>query len=138
GGTARDAVPRGSVPPPRGAGARGREAAPYAITFAAHLASLPRPSELAERLPKTLIHRNVPGERVHELLAGFDRAWATAAPQSVFGPRQRWIAAVRLLASEYAVCAGPPLGGRSSWRLGEVTLPWPAVAPADPGHVRRS
>ena len=77
-------------------------AVPATITFAAHLASLPRPSELAERLPKTLIHRNVPGEPVHELLAAFDRAWAAAAPQSVFGPRQRWIAAVELLARDHA------------------------------------
>jgi hypothetical protein len=131
-------APGGPVPAPRGPGAYVREAVPYAITFAAHLGSLPQPSELAERLPKTLIHRNVPGERVHELLAGFDRAWATAAPQSVFGPRQRWIAAVRILAGEHAVHTGPPLGGRASWRLGEVTLPWSAVAPADPGHARRS
>jgi hypothetical protein len=102
----------------------------------------PRPSELAERLPKTLIHRNVPGERVHELLAGFDQAWAAAAPQSVFGPRQRWIAAVELLAREHPVFTGASLGGRASWRLGEVTLPWSAAAPArrhpDPGPARRS
>lgn len=115
------------VPAPRGRGTP--VADPYAITFAAHLASLPRPSELAERLPKTLIHRNVPGERVHALLAGFDRAWAMAAPRSVFGPRQRWIAAVELLAREQPVHMRAPLGGRASLRLGEVTLPWPAVAP---------
>src|SRR5690606_26208244 len=52
---------------------------PRTITFAAHLPTLGRPSELAERLPKTLIHRNVPGEPVHGLLAAFDRAWAAAA-----------------------------------------------------------
>ncbi len=84
----------GLVPHPRmrGAGrAAGRVAVPETITFAAHLATLPRPSELAERLPKTLIHRNVPGERVHGLLAAFDRTWAASAPQSAFGPRQRWL-----------------------------------------------
>lgn len=102
---------------------------PRTITFAAHLASLPRPSELAERLPKTLIHRNVPGEPVHALLAGFDRCWAIAAPQSVFGPRARWIEAVRLLARDHPVVTRPPAGGRARWRLGEVTLPWPAVSP---------
>jgi hypothetical protein len=122
-------VPGGPVPAPRRAGRHGPDVTPYAITFAAHLASLPRPSELAERLPKTLIHRNVPGERVHELLAGFDRAWAAAAPQSVFGPRQRWIAAVEILAREHPVHTAAPLGGRASWRLGEVTLPWSAAAP---------
>ncbi|MCW2946297.1 MAG: hypothetical protein JWR24_3014 [Actinoallomurus sp.] len=107
----------------------GAVAVPRTITFAAHLPSMPRPSELAERLPKTLIHRNVPGERVHQLLAAFDRAWAAAAPQSVFGPRQRWVAAVELLARDHPVYAGAPLGGRARWRLGEVTLPWSAAGP---------
>jgi hypothetical protein len=120
-----------AVPGPRGR-ALAPPAVPATITFAAHLASLPRPSELAERLPKTLIHRNVPGERVHELLTAFDRAWAAAAPQSVFGPRQRWIAAVGLLARDHPVHTGAPLGGRARWRLGEVTLPWSAAGPAVP------
>jgi hypothetical protein len=102
---------------------------PQTITFAAHLRTLERPSALAERLPKTLIHRNVPGERVHEVLNAFDRAWAAAAPRSVFGPRQRWVAAVELLARAHPVHESAPLGGRARWRLGEVTLPWSAVAP---------
>jgi hypothetical protein len=102
---------------------------PRTITFAAHLTTLGRPSDLAERLPKTLIHRNLPGERVHALLTDFDRCWATAAPHSAFGPRARWIEAVTLLARTYPVCARAPYGGRSRWRLGEVTLPWSAVAP---------
>ncbi|MBA9003253.1 class I SAM-dependent methyltransferase [Thermomonospora cellulosilytica] len=103
---------------------------PRTITFAAHLPTLPRPSDLAERLPKTLIHRNVPGEPVHTLLADFDRCWAVAAPQSVFGPRARWIEAVRLLARIHPVITRPPLGPRPRWRLGEVTFPWSAVAPS--------
>ena len=107
------------------------------ITFSAHLPSLERPSDLAERLPKTLIHRNVPGERVHALLTDFDRCWATAAPLSVFGPRARWIEAVTLLARTWPVLTRPPYGGRARWRLGEVSLPWSAVAPADrPGPPR--
>jgi hypothetical protein len=108
----------------------GREG-PSAVTFAARVQGLSSPSELAERLPKTLIHRNVPGERVHAFLADFDRAWATAAPHSVFGPRRRWIVAVELLARTWPVCVRPPLGGRGRWRLGEVTVPWSAVAPLD-------
>jgi hypothetical protein len=118
---------RRSVPAPRGA-TPVRAAVPQTITFAAHLPSLTRPSELAERLPKTLIHRNVPSEPVHALLVAFDRAWATAAPHSAFGARQRWITAIELLAHEYPVCTRAPLGGRSRWRLGEVTLPWSAAA----------
>ncbi len=105
------------------------EDGPQTITFAAHLGSLERPSVLAERLPKTLIHRNVPGEPVHALLADFDRCWATAAPHSAFGPRARWVEAVSLLARNHPVFTHLPYGGRHRWRLGEVTLPWTAVAP---------
>ncbi|WP_067796868.1 methylase [Actinomadura formosensis] len=102
---------------------------PQTITFAAHLGSLERPSVLAERLPKTLIHRNLPGEPVHALLTAFDRCWAMAAPHSAFGPRARWVEAVSLLARTHPVLTRPPYGGRNRWRLGEVTLPWTAVAP---------
>jgi hypothetical protein len=108
----------------------GPVAEPVTITLAARVASLPRPSELAERLPKTLIHRNVPGERIHGLLRDFDRAWASTAPQSAFGPRQRWIAAAELLARTWPLETRPPAGGRARWRLGEITLPWSAVAPS--------
>lgn len=102
---------------------------PALITFAARLASLERPSDLAERLPKVLIHRNVPGEPVHQFLRDFDRAWDHAAPYSVFGPRQRWLAAVTALAATWPVLRHPPHGGPRRWRLGEVTLPWTALAP---------
>jgi hypothetical protein len=104
------------------------------VTFAARLASLDRPSDLAERLPKALIHRNVPGEPVHEFLRDFDRAWDRAAPYSAFGPRQRWLAAVGSLAAGWPVLSRPPCGGSRRWRLGEVTLPWAALAP--PGRAR--
>ena len=81
---------------------------------------------MAERLPKALIHRNVPGERVHELLDRLDREWAIAAPLAVYGPTQRWIAVVTALRD-----AGWPVhDGRTRWRLGELTLDWDAVAPA--------
>ena len=103
------------------------------ITFSARLAALERPSDLAERLPKTLIHRNVPGEPVHRFLRDFDRAWDSAAPYSSFGPRQRWLAAVRSLSAAWPVITRPPQGGLRRWRLGEVTLPWAALAP--PGAV---
>jgi SAM-dependent methyltransferase len=99
------------------------------ITFSARLTALERPSDLAERLPKTLIHRNVPGEPVHQFLRDFDRAWDSAAPYSVFGPRQRWLAAVRSLSAAWPVITRPPQGGYRRWRLGEVTLPWAALAP---------
>jgi hypothetical protein len=99
------------------------------VTFSARLASLDRPSDLAERLPKALIHRNVPGEPVHAFLRDFDRAWDRAAPQVAFGPRQRWLAAVAALSDGWPVLRCPPYGGRWRWRLGEVTVPWAALAP---------
>jgi len=104
----------------------GREAL---ITFSARIASLERPSDLAERLPKVLIHRNIPGERVHEFLRGWDQAWNRSAPYSAFGPRQRWVAAAAALAGEWPVIRHPPYGGHRRWRLGEVTVPWAALAP---------
>jgi len=96
---------------------------PLTITLAARVADLDRPSDLAERLPKALIHHNVPGEPVHTLLQAFDRAWAVGAPYQTFGPRQRWSAAVEQLAAQ----GWPVVGGRSRWRLGEVTLRWSSV-----------
>jgi SAM-dependent methyltransferase len=99
------------------------------ITFSARLGSLERPSGLAERLPKTLIHRNVPGEPVHRFLRDFDRAWDRAAPYAALSARQRWLAAVGLLAAGWPVLRYPPLGGARRWRLGELTLPWAALAP---------
>jgi len=90
------------------------------LTLAAHLPSLREPAQLAERLPKALIERNVPGEPIHALLAEFDAAWARAAPRAVFGPRQRWIAAVE----DWIGRGAPVVGDRRRWRLGEVTLRW--------------
>ncbi|MEU9730868.1 class I SAM-dependent methyltransferase [Streptomyces sp. NPDC048002] len=98
---------------------------PRTVTFATRLGSLERPSDLAERLPKALIHRNVPGEPVHAFLRDFDRAWAAAAPYASYGARQRWIRTVRRLAADWPVLDGP-----ARWRQGEVTLAWAALAPA--------
>jgi SAM-dependent methyltransferase len=116
--------------PPRTTEASGRHPVSQPlITFAARLASLDRPSDLAERLPKALIHRNVPGEPVHQFLRDFDQAWDRAAPYSAFGPRQRWLTAVASLPAAWPVLRRPPGGGPGRWRLGEVTLPWAALAP---------
>lgn len=98
---------------------------PLTLTLACRPSGIDTPSDLAERLPKALIHRNVPGQRVHALLTALDACWARAAPFAPFGPRARWAEAVRLLAAD-----GWPVVDRSRrWRLGEVTLAWSAVAP---------
>jgi hypothetical protein len=97
---------------------------PLTLTLAARAGGIERPSELAERLPKALIHRNVPGQPVHAFLAAFDQSWATVAPYAAFGPRQRWAAAVERLSAD----GWPVVGGRSRWRLGEATVRWSAVS----------
>jgi SAM-dependent methyltransferase len=102
------------------------EDGPLTLTFAARVTDLERPSDLAERLPKALIHHNVPGQPVHEFLSALDRAWAAAAGLSTFGARQRWSAAVQALADD----GWPLVGSSRRTRHGEVTVRWAAVAPA--------
>jgi SAM-dependent methyltransferase len=98
---------------------------PVRFTISLRLAGLEQPSIVAERLPKALIHRNVAGERIHALLVDLDREWDRAASLSTFGATQRFLAAVTALRAQ----GWPILGGRTRWRLGELTLPWDAVAP---------
>jgi len=98
---------------------------PLTLTLAARVADLDRPSDLAERLPKALVHHNVPGQPVHDLLRALDVAWASAAGLSTFGPRQRWVAAVQALADD----GWPLVGSTRRWRHGELTVRWAAVAP---------
>nr|WP_205863618.1 class I SAM-dependent methyltransferase [Planosporangium mesophilum] len=101
---------------------------PLSLTLAAALSTLDTPATLAERLPKALIHRNVPGEPVHALIRALDEAWRANAPYSSFGPRQRWRRSV-----EAVRAAGWPVLNRPSrWRLGEISVPWSAVSPASP------
>ncbi|MFF4156078.1 class I SAM-dependent methyltransferase [Streptomyces sp. NPDC001678] len=97
---------------------------PRTITFAARLGSLGMPSDLAERLPKALIHRNVPGEPVHAFLRDFDRAWAAFAPYGALSARQRWIRTAGALRADWPVVDGP-----ARWRQGELTVRWEALAP---------
>lgn len=99
-------------------------ARPVSFTVSLRLAGMEHPSIAAERLPKALIHRNVRGERVHALLSALDAEWDRAAAVSPFGPVERWRAALDALSH-----AGWPVRDRSRWRLGELTLPWEAVAP---------
>lgn len=97
---------------------------PRTFTVSLRLAGLEHPSVAAERLPKALIHRNVPGEPVHAFLTVLDREWHRAASVSAFGPVHRWRTALEAMTD-----AGWPLRARARWRLGEVTVPWDTVAP---------
>lgn len=99
---------------------------PRSLTLAARPATLDTPASLAERLPKALIHRNVPGEPVHGFVRALDDGWRHAAAYAAFGPRQRWVRAVAAVRE----AGWPVLDRPNRWRLGEVTVDWSAVAPA--------
>ena len=110
---------------------------PQHLTLGWRLRGLERPGVVAERLPKVLIHRNVPGEPVHALLTALDDAWAREAARASYGVRQRFIATAATLHR----AGWPLLGGADRWRLGELTVEWSAVAPRSgpaaagpPGH----
>jgi hypothetical protein len=93
---------------------------PVSLTLAARLSTLDAPGTLAERLPKALIHHNVPGHPVHALLTALDDAWRDAAPYATFGPRQRWIRAVAMVKA----AGWPVLDRPARWRHGEITVAW--------------
>jgi hypothetical protein len=98
---------------------------PMSLTLACDPRAIDTPSDLAERLPKVLIHHNFPGQPIHTLLTDADRAWAAVAGQSVFGPRARWRAMLSAL-----IDAGVPVEApRRSLRDAVLTVPWATVAP---------
>jgi hypothetical protein len=96
---------------------------PASLTVACRLSTLDTPGTVAERLPKALIHHNVPGQPVHAFLRALDDAWRAAAPYAPLGVRQRWVEAVRRTAQRW-----PVLDRANRWRLGEVTVAWDAVS----------
>ncbi len=90
---------------------------PISLTFAARLGSLESPAVFAQRLPKALIHRNVPGEPIYDFVRALDRAWQTAASLGSLGVRQRWIGAVESLRPGVADPGqGQPMAARRSDR----------------------
>lgn len=100
-------------------------AGPRTLTLSWSPEHTARPSELAERLPKALIHHNVAGERIHELLTRADRAWDIAAGHAAYGPRTRWRQALT------AMRAGgiPVVIGRGRSVDNVLTVPWSVVSP---------
>jgi hypothetical protein len=99
---------------------------PITLTISLHLPSLEMPSQVAERLPKALIHRNVQGEKIHDYLAALDEAWVKNAQLTAFGALQRWLATCENMSEQ----GWPVVVNRKRWRLGELTVAWRAVAPA--------
>jgi hypothetical protein len=98
---------------------------PVSLTLACDPFAIDRPSDLAERLPKVLIHHNVAGQPIHALLTAADRAWASVAGHGVFGPRVRWRAMLDLLRDE-GLPVEPP---RRRMRDGVLSVPWADIAP---------
>ena len=100
-------------------------AEPISFTISLQLGSLNRPSKVAERLPKILIHKNTPGNKIHSLLTAMDREWEKAAALASFGADQRFAAMAKAL-----IQAGwPVLSSQKRFRLGEITFDWSAVSP---------
>ena len=100
-------------------------ARPRTLTLAWAPDDVDRPSDIAERLPKALIHRNVPGEPIHELLLAADDAWERSSGWAPHGPRVRWRHAHQML-----IDAGWPLEPvRRRIRDNTLTVDWSTVAP---------
>ena len=97
---------------------------PQTLTVAVDLAR--QPSAVAGRLPKSLIHHNIPGHPVGRLLGELDHAWKTRAALRAFGRRQQFAAAV----ADLRGAGWPFVDGSARWRRGEATLAWRAVRSA--------
>lgn len=102
------------------------QARPLSLTLAWSPHAVTTPSDVAERLPKALIHRNVPGEKIYDLLHAADNAWAATASYATFGPLDRWRRAKEMLRAD-----GWPVD-RQRRKLQDclLTVPWEAVSPA--------
>lgn len=98
---------------------------PLSLTLSLRLHGLDLPSKVAERLPKALIHHNLPGQPIHEFLQALDSAWRSNAGIGAFGAAQRWVASCKQLVEQ----GWPLIGDRKRWRLGELTIDWQAVKP---------
>jgi hypothetical protein len=98
---------------------------PISFTIALKLNEVDKPSKVAERLPKILIHRNIDGEAIHKLLRDLDDAWLRNSSLSTFSPAQRFIATCKDLKSS----GWPITNNQKRWALGELTLDFEAVAP---------
>ncbi|ALG83616.1 class I SAM-dependent methyltransferase [Gordonia phthalatica] len=98
---------------------------PQELTLSWSPAYTQHPSELAARLPKALIHHNVAGEAIHELLTCADRCWDRAASHETYGPRDRWRYA-RAMMLDSGIRVTIPRGRRVDNML---SVPWELVSP---------
>ena len=98
---------------------------PVSFTISLRLQGLDKPSKVAERLPKILIHKNTAGNNIHRYLQDLDKAWDKAAGFGAFGSAQRFVQTARTLLG-----AGWPIENLPKrWRLGELTVSYEAISP---------
>lgn len=102
---------------------------PRSLTLAWDPHTVAAPSDIAARLPKILIHRNIPGERIYALFQRLDAAWERCAGWSPHGPRIRWRQTLLLLQAEGLDFEF----ARRPIRDNLITVPWEVVAPEDGG-----
>ena len=94
---------------------------PVSLTLAWQPWDVAKPSDVAERLPKILIHRNVPGQRIHSLLQLCDDCWDKTNGLAAFGPRIRWRETQKLLREHL------PIPRQRLLRDNILTVPWSVV-----------
>ena len=98
---------------------------PLTFTISLRLQGLDRPSKVAERLPKILIHKNLPGNNIHRYLQELDLAWDKAAGFGAFGSAQRFVQTAKsLLKAGWSIENSP-----KRWRLGELSVAYGAISP---------
>lgn len=98
---------------------------PVSLTVSMRFGAFELPSDVAERLPKALIHHNVPGQKIHNFLQALDKYWLEGAAMASFGNRQRWL----LMCQKMYDGGWPVVRAPSRWRLGELSVAWSAVDP---------
>ena len=97
---------------------------PLSFTISLRLQGLERPGKVAERLPKILIHKNIPGNNIHRYLKDLDLEWEKAASFGVFGSAQRFVQLAKAMLQ-----AGWPIENKPKrWRLGELSVDYKAIS----------
>lgn len=103
------------------------ESGPRTLTLAWDPADVDKPSDVAERLPKALIHENTEGHKIFALLQAADAAWDRAAGYAPYGPRVRWRFAREDLLSQLPAELAK-LNPRRRMQDNLLTVPWELVS----------
>jgi len=97
---------------------------PVSFTISLRLQGLEHPGKVAERLPKILIHKNIPGNNIHRFLSELDKHWEKNAGFGTFGSSQRFVQVAKGMLQ-----AGWPIEKKPKrWRLGELSVDYNAIS----------